>query len=395
MNGFLNYCTNFLALSCNLHIFSLSFYKRVFPLSTFHTFGFRTFAFCELTFYCQKKINSTFSLALRNAMSDFKKNSTELKSYIQKLENKEKDKRNSRKIWLLGALGLIVLLGGVASYMLSPSLGNSDGEYMEPEDIFVDIPFEEIELIEEYQSLPEEGELEEALPFEGSPDSLEEEVKGNDEGPLELAEVEEAQVEEVKNEEEALRKNRPQETISVSSEANLKSDTQKLVLPPPLPVETENTPTRGLASIPLQEPLEIEEEEPLVKISKGSQSADPTSKEEVKEEASSPKVLKPMVRAQAMPEFPGGKRKLLRYFNRELKYPSSAKDNQVEGSVRVGFIIEPDGSISNPKVIKGLGYGCDEEALRLIKNMPGWSPGMNNGQPVRIFKILSITFTLQ
>lgn len=331
-------------------------------------------------------------------MSDFKKNSTELKSYIQKLESKEKNQRNSRKFWLLGILGLVVLFMGIGSYFLSSSLRDWEEEYIEPEDIFVDIPLEEMELMEEYHSIPQEVELtidtftvDETLLFSESEEE-EPEVESEDR-------VKEEGVDS-QIQEEFSRRSRPEEKVSsnkstLAQNTQRAQDTQRLALPPELPSSGESTPSRGVGSIPLQEPSDLPQEVNISENLENVDSAPEMPRGEVEMEESTSKVARPLVSAQAMPEFPGGKRKLSRYFNRELKYPSAAKDNQVEGSVRVGFIIEPDGSISNPKVIKGLGYGCDEEAVRLIESMPIWSPGMNNGNPVRIFKILSITFALQ
>ncbi|MEM6630984.1 MAG: energy transducer TonB [Bacteroidota bacterium] len=331
-------------------------------------------------------------------MSDFKKNSTELKSYIQKLESKEKNQRNSRKFWLLGILGLVVLFMGIGSYFLSSSLRDWEEEYVEPEDIFVDIPLEEMELMEEYHSIPQEVELtidtftvDETLLFSESEEE-EPEVESEDR-------VKEEGVDS-QIQEEFSRRSRPEEKVSsnkstLAQNTQRAQDTQRLALPPELPSSGESTPSRGVGSIPLQDPSDLPQEVNISENLENVDSAPEMPRGEVEMEESTSKVARPLVSAQAMPEFPGGKRKLSRYFNRELKYPSAAKDNQVEGSVRVGFIIEPDGSISNPKVIKGLGYGCDEEAVRLIESMPIWSPGMNNGNPVRIFKILSITFALQ
>ncbi len=92
-----------------------------------------------------------------------------------------------------------------------------------------------------------------------------------------------------------------------------------------------------------------------------------------------------------MPEFNGD---LNTYLFRNLKYPSFARENNIEGRVIVEFIINEDGSITEAKIIKGIGGGCDEEALRVIKNMPGWKAGMHNGKFVKVYFVLPIVFKL-
>jgi protein TonB len=63
--------------------------------------------------------------------------------------------------------------------------------------------------------------------------------------------------------------------------------------------------------------------------------------------------------------------------------------------VFIGFIVEPDGSLSDFKVLRGIGYGCDEEALRVAKSMPKWKPGMQNGETVRVSYLIPINFKLE
>lgn len=95
-----------------------------------------------------------------------------------------------------------------------------------------------------------------------------------------------------------------------------------------------------------------------------------------------------------MPLFPGGDNKLEEYLSKEMQYPYEARTNCIQGTVTVFFVIEPDGSISNIKVKKSVGSGCDEEAVRLINTMPKWRPGMNRGKPVRVQKTMDIHFEL-
>lgn len=96
--------------------------------------------------------------------------------------------------------------------------------------------------------------------------------------------------------------------------------------------------------------------------------------------------------AEKMPQFPGGDRGLIDYLNLNIKYPNQARQNGIEGRVIVSFIVEPDGSLSNVSVKNGLGYGCDEEAIRVIQSMPQWEPGQQRGNPVRVAYTLPINF---
>jgi len=94
------------------------------------------------------------------------------------------------------------------------------------------------------------------------------------------------------------------------------------------------------------------------------------------------------------PEFVGGMEKFDEYVKKNFKYPPLALRDKIEGRVFVKFVVEKNGSLSNIKVIRGIGSGCDEEAIRLIKESPSWSPGMQNGRNVRVTYLIPITFTL-
>ena len=98
---------------------------------------------------------------------------------------------------------------------------------------------------------------------------------------------------------------------------------------------------------------------------------------------------------ESMPEFPGGMKVLMNYLHENLKYPSLAKETGIQGRVFVAFVIETDGSISDVQVLRGIGGGCDQEAIRVVQNMPKWIPGKQRGIPVRVRFNLPIKFTLQ
>ena len=96
-----------------------------------------------------------------------------------------------------------------------------------------------------------------------------------------------------------------------------------------------------------------------------------------------------------MPQFPGGPSALIEYLSRAVRYPAAAEANGIQGRVMCSFVVEPNGSISNVKVIKGVDPSLDKEAIRVISSMPKWIPGMNNGTPVRVNYSAPVTFRLQ
>ena len=97
---------------------------------------------------------------------------------------------------------------------------------------------------------------------------------------------------------------------------------------------------------------------------------------------------------EKMPTYPGGVQAFYKYVKKKMKYPSQARRMGIEGKVFVQFVVGKDGVISEVKVIRGVGAGCDEEAIRVIKNSPRWSPGKQRGKAVKVRMVLPITFKL-
>ena len=97
---------------------------------------------------------------------------------------------------------------------------------------------------------------------------------------------------------------------------------------------------------------------------------------------------------EQMPEFKGGQQNLNNYLATTLKYPKEAKQALISGTVYIRFVVNADGKISNVEVMKGIGYGCDEEALRVVRNMPDWTPGMQNHKKIRCYYNLPVKFKL-
>ena len=97
---------------------------------------------------------------------------------------------------------------------------------------------------------------------------------------------------------------------------------------------------------------------------------------------------------ETRPMFRGGERKLMEFIGNNVVYPKEAIDAGIEGKVFVEFYIEKDGTVSNAKVLQGIGYGCDEEALRVVGLMPKWAPGKVRGESIRVRYTLPINFKL-
>ncbi len=97
---------------------------------------------------------------------------------------------------------------------------------------------------------------------------------------------------------------------------------------------------------------------------------------------------------EQMPEFPGGNEKLMEFVLSNSHYPQEAKEKGVQGRVHVNFVVDTDGSISDVKVLKGVGGGCDEEAVRVVKSMPKWQPGRHRGKVVKVSYTLPFDFKL-
>ena len=111
-----------------------------------------------------------------------------------------------------------------------------------------------------------------------------------------------------------------------------------------------------------------------------------------KEEPKEPEIF---VVVEQMPEFPGGDKALYEFLAKNIKYPAVAKDNGIEGKVYIKFVVNEDGSVSQAQDVRGIGGGCDEEALRVVKDMPKWKAGKQRGKNVKVWYTLPVYFKLQ
>ena len=106
---------------------------------------------------------------------------------------------------------------------------------------------------------------------------------------------------------------------------------------------------------------------------------------------------KPLIfsHVEVMPQYPGREAALMKFLADNITYPTKAAEQGIQGRVTLRFVITPDGSIENIEVMKSLDSLCDKEAIRVVKKMPKWIPGKQNGETVSVYYSLPITFRLQ
>lgn len=98
--------------------------------------------------------------------------------------------------------------------------------------------------------------------------------------------------------------------------------------------------------------------------------------------------------AEEMPEYPGGAAALMAFLRSHINYPLAAREADIQGRVMISFVVNTNGEIENAVVARGIGGGCDKEALRVVNAMPRWKPGKQNGHLVKVYYTLPIAFTL-
>jgi protein TonB len=156
---------------------------------------------------------------------------------------------------------------------------------------------------------------------------------------------------------------------------------------PPPPPPPPPAPTTVLEIV--EDDVKVEEKEQVDQEVKEDTEVKIEKKEEVVEEEQIFTIV------EDMPAFPGGEAELFKYLGKAIKYPQMAQDAGISGVVYVTFVVGKDGKISDAKVLRGIGGGCDEEALRVVRAMPAWKPGKQRGKPVTVQYNLPIRFTLR
>ncbi len=170
--------------------------------------------------------------------------------------------------------------------------------------------------------------------------------------------------------------------------------------PPPPPVEPEPIKVESVQFTELKAVDEVVDEPPPTQEILEETQAGVITQEGEKIEAPPPPVeveAEPQIFTivEEMPSFPGGEAKLFEYLGKHIKYPQMATDMGISGVVYVTFVVDEHGKVKDPKVLRGIGGGCDEEAIRVVKNMPTWEPGKQRGKAVRVQYNLPIRFTLR
>lgn len=102
-----------------------------------------------------------------------------------------------------------------------------------------------------------------------------------------------------------------------------------------------------------------------------------------------------MAMVEQQPEFPGGTAEMYKWLSSHINYPAAASEEGVQGKVIVEFVVSRTGKVENVRVLRGRHPALDKEAVRVVKAMPAWNPGRNNGQPVKVTYTLPVTFKLQ
>jgi periplasmic protein TonB len=116
----------------------------------------------------------------------------------------------------------------------------------------------------------------------------------------------------------------------------------------------------------------------------------PTDDQKIVEET-----IEPFLVVEQMPDFPGGEQALYKYLQENIKFPPMARESGITGTVYVRFVVDKKGKISNVTLLRGIGGGCDEEAIRVVQNMPNWNAGKQNGIPVPVYFTLPVKFILK
>ncbi|MCC6411020.1 MAG: energy transducer TonB [Saprospiraceae bacterium] len=189
-------------------------------------------------------------------------------------------------------------------------------------------------------------------------------------------------------------------------------------VPPPPVVETPPPPTRSTIEFvpPVVRPDELVNEAPQTAVDELVQStADIGATTQTGTDEAPPAIIenptelriieepkKPaeeetfeIFTVQKPPSFPGGENELMLYLAKNIKYPALANENRIQGAVHLSFVVNKDGTVSDVTIVRDIGGGCGKEAVRVVSNMPKWSPGEANGHPVKVRYRLPVRFKLQ
>lgn len=202
-------------------------------------------------------------------------------------------------------------------------------------------------------------------------------------------------------------------TIAATDDIEEEEEEQQIDLPEPEEVQAEEEVTATQAVTELVLVTEVEKDKEVKDVTEvldntaqlgasDHEGTEDVRKEVVKKEVVEEPVVVPkeegpvnIAMVEQKPTFPGGEAAMYKWLGDNINYPAAASEEGVQGKVTVQFIVEKDGRISNVHVVRGKHPALDAEAKRVVSKMPKWTPGRNNGQPVRVTFNLPVTFRLK
>lgn len=185
-------------------------------------------------------------------------------------------------------------------------------------------------------------------------------------------------------------------TVGISSTVSLETSGSPFEEVLEVPITNQATPLPPKVSTPTIIEIPDEEEiQEIVEINLDIEIAEPIVESFVLADTPEEEVADEVFNVvEVMPSFPGGSSKFNEFITQNLKYPLKARRANVEGKVIVSFIVEANGKLSDIEVVKGIGYDCDEEAVRVLLNTPDWIPGQQMGRNVKVRVLLPLTFNI-
>jgi protein TonB len=167
-----------------------------------------------------------------------------------------------------------------------------------------------------------------------------------------------------------------------------------VIPPPPVQQTIKFTPPKVVKDEVIEEPPPTQEEVKDIQVSTITQEGDVEIIDLPPDPIVDPDEGKIFTVVEEMPTFPGGEGKLFELLSR-IEYPIIARENGISGYVSLTFIVDKDGKVKDAAVLRGIGGGCDEEALRIVRALPDWNPGRQNGRAVPVRTNVRINFQLQ
>ena len=185
-------------------------------------------------------------------------------------------------------------------------------------------------------------------------------------------------------------------TVGLSSTVSLETSGTAFEEVMEVPITNQVTPPPPKVSTPTIIEIPDEEEiQEIVDINLDIEISEPVVESLVFEDTPEEEVADEVFNVvEIMPTFPGGSAKFIEFISQNLKYPKKALRANVEGKVIVSFIVEADGNLSEIEVVKGIGYDCDEEAVRVLSSTPDWIPGQQMGRNVKVRVMLPLNFNI-